>query len=569
MFVNEIMQRCARCMHLLGGTAVCPACGAPAQFAQPAPFLPLRTHLAQGRFGVGCSVEQNGDGITYLAFDQQTRKPVYLREFFPASIAVREQGQLTQLVMQGCEIVWQDCAQNFIELWRKLCHLRGLSALIAVTDVFEENNTCYAVYEYVEHVSLREFLLRGKQGCISWERARALLMPVLSTLGSLHQQGILHRGISPNTLLFGTDGKVRIGGFSIWQARTAHGDLTADLADGYAALEQYGLEDQQGAWTDIYAFAAVLYRSLIGSAPDNAVSRRHNDRVMVPAQFAERIPAYVINALINAMQVFPEDRTRTVEQLRAELSASPAAIAQAAPAPRTVSQLLPLPATSTETQEKKKKKRRASAGKIALRTAAIIVAAGLALAILVMGVFFPAEFARTLRGLAGTNQETTSLYTEPSSQTETVTVPALTNKDFDEDLEKQLRDLFNLVLVYREDELNPDGRILDQDLRAGLQFPRGTTFTLYISRGKTNEELPDIVGKNLAAVRKELEELGFVIVSTERANDGTHKAGVIVSVVPDVRNEYPRGTELFITVWGRLPGEEPATAAETTTALPG
>ncbi|MDR2686661.1 MAG: protein kinase, partial [Oscillospiraceae bacterium] len=294
---NDIQQRCPGCMRPLEAAAQCPACGTPAVFEQGAPFLPLRAQLMLGRIGVGRAMEQNGDGITYLAFDAQTGQPVVLREFFPAAIAMRAPGQLAQLVMQGCEAVWQDCAQNFLELWRKLQRLRGLTSLISVTEVFEENGTVYAVYEYIESMTYRDFLLRGKLGYISWDRARALLMPVLSTLGHLHQQGIVHRGISPNTLLFCADGKVRIAGFSIWQARTARGDLTAELAEGYAALEQYGVENQHGPWTDIYAFAAVLLRSLIGSDPDGAVARRHNDRLMIPAQFSERIPPYVVNAL--------------------------------------------------------------------------------------------------------------------------------------------------------------------------------------------------------------------------------------------------------------------------------
>ena len=70
-------------------------------------------------------------------------------------------------------------------------------------------------------------------------------MPVLSTLGTLHSAGIIHRGISPTTLIVGKNGKMRITGFSIWQARTARGDLTAQLFPGYAAIEQYGFEGQQ------------------------------------------------------------------------------------------------------------------------------------------------------------------------------------------------------------------------------------------------------------------------------------------------------------------------------------
>ena len=95
-------------------------------------------------------------------------------------------------------------------------------------------------------------------------------------------------------------------------------------------MEQYAAPDaKQGPWTDIYSFAAVLYRALIGSTPIDAPSRVENDTLMIPAKFAEQLPAYVINSLINALQISPEDRTRTVEELRAELSASPPPLRQA------------------------------------------------------------------------------------------------------------------------------------------------------------------------------------------------------------------------------------------------
>jgi serine/threonine-protein kinase len=548
---NEIMLRCPGCLRPLEGSAVCPSCGTPVQFIQPAPFLPLRALLAQGRFGIGCAAEQNGDGITYFAFDEQTHKPVHVREFFPAAIAVREQGQLVQSVMQGCEAVWQDCAQNFMELWRKLQRMRGLSALLSVTDVFEENGTIYAVYEYMESMTFRDFLLRGKLGYISWERARSLLMPVLSTLGNLHQQGIIHRGISPNTLFFGADGKVRIGGFSIWQARTAHGDLNADLAMGFAALEQYGLEGKQGAWTDIYAFAAVLYRSLIGSDPDDAVTRRHNDRVMVPAQFAERIPAYVINALINAMQVFPEERTRTVEQFRAELSASPAAVARSAMLPQPQPKRPPVAPAPPQ-----KRKKPLSPGLVFLRTAGFIIGGGVALVLLVTGIFFRSQLRDTFAAL-GRQNVTTPIVSEIVK----VSVPLVVGSDFSEELKTELERNFVLIVTTRSDETAPEGRVLRQNLQEGAEVPQYSELVLELSGGKPNIELPkDLTGQEIEAVRAQLEELGFVVVLNVIKNDGAHAANTVAKVVQPKPGEYPRGTKVFLNVWGE--GETTATAEE-------
>jgi len=535
------------------GAAPCPVCGTPAQFAQPAPYLPLRTHLQQGRLGLGCVVEHGGDGITYLAFDEQGRRTVYVREFFPAAIALREQGYLAQTVMPGCEAVWQDCAQNFMELWRKLQRLRGLSALLSVTDVFEENGTIYAVYEYIESMTLRDFLLRGKLGYISWDRARALLMPVLSTLGNLHQQGILHRGVSPGTLYFGADGRVRIGGFQIWQARTAHGDLTAELAEGYAALEQYGLEDQQGAWTDIYAFAAVLYRCLVGSDPDDAVTRRHNDRVMVPAPLAKHIPAYVINALINAMQVFPDDRTRTVEQLRAELSASPTAVAQSAAQPSITSKFkIPPPqdlsAKSEKGTAKRRARRQASGGVVALKTAALCIVIGLAVCVAAGGIWYRDELWGAYQSLVSQSAATTAFVQTTAGQR--FQVPLFEGREYREELKAQYEGRLEFTIVEQSDDFAPAGRILKQSIQAGTNVDYNASITLIVSIGKPGVELPATVGKDIKEVTEALEALGFEVVTTEIRNDGSHKAGTVISMEPKPGESYPKGTRVYIKVWG-------------------
>jgi len=548
--VNDILQRCPGCMRPLEGAAQCPVCGTPAVFEQGAPFLPLRSMLMLGRIGVGRAMEQNGDGITYLAFDAQAGQPVVLREFFPAAIAMRAPGQLNQLVMQGCEAVWQDCAQNFLELWRKLQRLRGLSSLISVTEVFEENGTVYAVYEHIESMTYRDFLLRGKLGYISWDRARALLMPVLSTLGHLHQQGIVHRGISPNSLFFCADGKVRLSGFSIWQARTAHGDLTAELCEGYAALEQYGVENQHGPWTDIYAFAGVLFRSLIGSDPDGAVARRHNDRLMIPAQFAERIPAYVVNALINAMQVFPEDRTRTVEHLRAELSASPSAVVQSAafrhPPPG------PVPAAASAEQDIPEAKRH-SAGAAAAKIAAVTIAVGLVVCAVLAWFVFD-SFRETVTGLFDRTEPTTVV------QVQTIQVPLLEGKIYDEALLLEYEDKLELRRVKQNHPTIEAGRIIEQDTPAGTETALKSVIVLIVSDGPRMVPLPgEIEGRPYDDVRIALEALGFKVIKNPTDADnsgGSQQAGAVKSIDNNLApgESYRKGSQVWLTVWGNVDG---------------
>jgi len=538
LFINDIAQRCPACMRPLDETAACLHCSTPAQTEQPAPLLPLRTLLAQGRFGIGRAVEQNGDGITYLAFDAQYQKTVYVREFFPAAIAVRGE-DLVPLVMQGCETTWQECLQNFTALWRNLLRLRGLSALLAVTDVFEENGTVYAVYDHSECVTFREFLLRSKQGNITWDRARSLLMPVLSTLGSLHQQGILHRGISPTTLFYGTDGKVRIGGFSIWQARTAHGELNANIADGYAALEQYGVDGKQGAWTDIYAFAAVLYRALVGTDPDDAVSRRHNDRLMVPAQIAERIPAYVLNALINAMQVFPEDRTRTVEQFRAELTASPAAVHQSA-TQRIRHSTSNIPQVQAPTPQADDSKF------LALKIAGIILGAGIVVTIIFL-LIYPAT-RESMFGLFEGQTTTAPVVTQPMEYE----VPDFAGMLLEE-VEDEFSTQFQFAVRYAYHDTMQEGYVTDQSIAPGEQVPPGTAITLFVSSGPGTEIMPNVVGRNVTQVRQELQALGFVVdIGTPVANSDPDRVNTVEHVSLTEGQRHLRGSRVLLRVWGEV-----------------
>ena len=544
---------CMGCMKEIGEVQQCPHCGFHADTMQMAPYLAVRTVVAN-RYLIGKLLEYNGDGATYIAWDINEKKPVTIREFMPDTLATRRVGAKEVSVLSGCELSYRECMADFVELWRKLTRMSGLSALVNVFDVFEENSTAYAICEYVKSITLRDYLLRLKTGYIPWERARALFMPVLSTLGMLHTAGIIHRGISPLTLHIGQDGKMRIGGFSIWQARTAKSDLSAQLFPGYAAIEQYGYEGKQGPGTDIYAFAATLYRALIGSDPIEATERLTNDRLMVPGRFAEQLPAYVINGLINALQIMPEERTRSVEQLRADLSASPVAAAAsgtefdapAAPATNTQPATKPAAPKSDKTVSK-------PAGKsniildnkvLVLRTALISGIAGLVIFLIVL-----LAAGDKIGFSVGEPKE------EVTTRQEMVTVPNFVNRNYAEVSSNAYwtnNFTFESVEVY-SDKVSK-GYIIEQSVKAETQVNAGTKIVLTVSKGVEQFELPPVIGMDFEDARKLLAERKFTVTKEEAENDGSHIEGTVQAVVNFVVGEsYPKGTNVTVIVWGAAP----------------
>lgn len=531
---------CMSCMREIGDENQCPYCGFHADSPQLAPYLPLRTVVAE-RYLAGKLLDYNGDGATYMGWDLEMNAPVTIREFLPDSIAERRE-DLTLVPMAGCEITYRDCYQSFLELWRKLARMRGLSALILVFDIVEDHGTAYAISEYMEGVSLREYFLRSPSGYLSWEQARILFMPVLSTLGTLHSAGIIHRGISPTTLIVGKNGKMRITGFSIWQARTARGDLTAQLFPGYAAIEQYGFEGQQGPWTDIYAFSAVLYRTLIGSTPLEATSRVTNDRLMVPGKFAEQLPAYVINALMNGLQILPEDRTRTVDQLRAELSAAPgtstAAIAYAGKEDAPYQE--PVPSG---------RKKSASGSKTALIAGLASIAACLVIFAVLSLTVWREDIGMFFTGGASTQAS--------SNAPELVKVPDFRGLNYNNiKSNTDYTNAFFFETEYQDSDTQGKDVVLSQNIAYGTEVPKGSTIKLVLSSGNEEITLPDFKGQNYATVKLKLEEMGFQCRAIVEKNDDSERAGKVAEMLTTPEKGYKKGTVIYVKVWGEVETKE-------------
>ena len=324
----EKEKLCLRCMRRIGDNNVCPYCRNENSEPQTNPYLPLKTVIG-GKYLIGKMVGNNSEGTTYYGFDLEKKTPVTIRELYPEGMLTRGDGNYC-LVNVGKASEFIDIKEDFLKLWRAVASLKGYTALTNVYAIVEDLGTVYVISEYLgEGQSLREYLLETEQGYISWDDARVLFMPVVSALNELHEAGVIHGGISPTTLVIDTKGKLRITGYCIEAVRREKSGMTSELFDGYAAVEQYGFSSGLTESTDVYAFAAVLYRTLIGSVPMSASSRLTNDKLMIPGKFAEMLPAYVINALVNALQILPEERTLNVEQLRDELSASPAAAGSA------------------------------------------------------------------------------------------------------------------------------------------------------------------------------------------------------------------------------------------------
>ena len=313
----EYKNLCMGCMIDKGENEVCPKCGFGENDLQPLSNLPLR-YLLDGRYLIGRSLESNSESVTYLAWDTEENIAVRVHEYFPEAFCDRAADGIQVTPFAGKEFEYNKYIEQFLDIARTLAKNSDLPSLFPVTDIFEANETAYYVTDHVKTITMREFLIRNG-GTLTWDQIRPLLMPVLTTLSALHEDDLIHRGISPETLIVGVDGKIRISGFCVADVRTARTEINAQLFPGFAAIEQYGFENSQGPWTDVYGLCATLYRVLVGSPPADATERVTNDRMVIPSEIAREIPRNVLTALADGLAILADDRTRNVAELKNEL----------------------------------------------------------------------------------------------------------------------------------------------------------------------------------------------------------------------------------------------------------
>lgn len=543
----NIDNLCMSCMNELYGEKQCPKCGFYIDSPQISPYLPLKTPVGD-KYIIGKVLSSNSEGATYMAYDTVRSTPVVIREFLPEKLIDRSFGTTELTVKEQWRDSYYTYYNKFLSLWRQLARVRGLSALIPVVDIIEENNTAYVITEYVESISLREFLLRSQTGYLNWEKAKVLFMPVLSTLSTLHQMGITHNGINPDNLLIGRDGKLRLSGFSISEARIEGSELSPEFFEGYTPIEQYGYSYENGCWSDVYAFCAVIYRALVGSVPQDAVSRSMNDQLIIPARYAEIIPVYVINALMNGLQVDPQERTRDIEALRDELSATPGNVVASFSGVNVPEKKTPQPETVVIEEDDN------STAKTVLIAFLVCLGVGL----LIFGGWF--LYDRVIKDYTDASVEST---TEPLESYE---VPNFVNTSYEMIAQNPVQnERFTIKSVMEYNAEVEKGYIISQSIEAGQVVEEGTEITFVVSKGPEYVIIPTVTNLYVDFAKEQLEEAGFTveILPNKIANNGDFDEGTVARVTPEEGASRVKGTTVYLQVYDAPTTTEPS--SETTT----
>lgn len=543
----NIDNLCMGCMNELYGEEKCPNCGFYANTPQISPYLPLKSQIGD-RYIIGKMMNANSEGATYMGYDSVRKSPVTVREFLPEQFAGRNEDSKMLFIKDGYEELFEKYLGKFLDMWRRLARLRGLSALVPVVDIIESNNTAYVISEHIESITLREFLLKSQTGYLNWSKAKVLFMPVLSALSSIHDIGIIHGGINPDSLLIGRDGKLHLTGFSVNEAHLEGSDLIPEFFDGYTPIEQYGYNYNFGIWSDIYSFSAVIYRSLVGTVPQDAVSRSVNDQLIIPARYAEIIPIYVINALMNGLQIDPNERTLDAETLREELSATPGNVVSSFSGASVPPKSNPNPVSETKQPEPQE----SSTAKTVLITFLAILITGL----LAFGGYLVYDHFMASKDDAtpGDSVEEVKTFVVEDFRYGT----ASQNLTYNQILNSQQK-RFKITIKEEYSKDVPKDYIIEQSVAPNEVVPYGTDLVLTVSLGKEYVRIPNVMNFHVDNAVSSLEEAGFEVSVIEDENDGTHEADSVCQITPEAGESAEKGSTVCIHIYGKPP--EPDTSS--------
>ena len=268
-------------------------------------------------------VGDGGFSIVYLAWDHSLERQVALKEYMPSSLASRSHGTGVLPRSERHRDTFDVGLKSFINEGKLLAQFDHPS-LVKVYRFWEAHGTAYMVMPYYEGLTLKDTVrAMSRPPDEAW--LRGLLDPLMAALSVIHQAQCFHRDIAPdNVLLLAGSGKPLLLDFGA--ARRVIGDktqaLTVILKPGYAPVEQYAEDStmRQGAWTDVYALAAVIYWAITGKTPPASMGRILKDSYVPLVQsMAGRYSARFLTAIDRALIVLPEKRTPSIERLREEL----------------------------------------------------------------------------------------------------------------------------------------------------------------------------------------------------------------------------------------------------------
>ena len=395
--------------------------------------------------------------------------------------------------------------------------------IVKIYDVNIEGELKYFVMEYLEGITLKEYL--KKKGKLGPDEVISCAEQILRALEHAHSKGVIHRDIKPQNIMLLKNGQIKVTDFGIAKLPSAETVTMEDKAIGtvYYISPEQASGKKVDSRTDIYSLGALLYEMSTGILPfdgDNSVSialKHIKEDPAPPRELDKRIPEGLEQLIIKAMKRPLEERFQTASEmlsLTMKLKKNPASnlrlkkkVGHTATKERGGTAMFPI---------------------ILGATCAFLIAMIVA-AVHLVNVFFIA----------------------PTKQNDEFKVSNYVSLFYSETLENELEELFTKVnLEYAYSDKYESGFILEQSVAPNLvRKIKGSDITLTVSIGREQMQMPDLRYYSLNEAISAINNLNFELKITQvKRHDDAVEAGYLISTDPAANSIVNKGDTITLVV---------------------
>ena len=374
--------------------------------------------------------------------------------------------------------------------------------IVSIFDVGEIDGLNYIVMEYIDGITLKEYISQNKP--IHWKVARNIAIQIGMALEHAHANGIIHRDIKPHNILITKDNVIKVADFGIASAVSSETVVAGGSNAAMGSVHYISPEQARGGYvtetTDIYSLGVIMYEMVTGQLPfdgDNAISiammKLEKDPVNCKVINLD-IPQDMAAIIMRAISRDPAARYQTVQEMLIalrKLGTSQGSKGQ----------------TAIRTEEERQeiiKKRKEKSEKTANNRMIINVIIGTLAAIILIGVGFFVY-------LNGWNVKE-------------VKVPDLYNKTLEEALvlaEEEGLKIDEAHIKYELSEDVEEGKIMEQKPGANTFVKKRKKISLVISQGATegNIVMTNVIGEQIDDAEKLLKNMGLKVKTIDREDE--------------------------------------------------
>lgn len=456
--------------------------------------------------------------------------------------------------------------------------------IVSIYDVENEGEFYYLILEYVEGMTLKDYMIKNPR--IPIETIVHIAKQVAAGLSHAHQNGIIHRDIKPQNILMNENLTCKITDFGIARA---YGDTTLTQTNQMLGTVYYlSPEQARGnvatAQSDIYSLGILIFEMITGQIPFKgesavAIALKHLQEELPDIdKYRDNVPQSVKNIVLHATMKNPNERYISSKELFEDLSTvlNPERLHENKYTGFKIPTDLAQNNNYNQTQyidrnpidnphgysdynnyneeddyydyeENQRQNNNNNRGyqnkqyknsynsvskkndKEQTSKAKHIFLAILAIVAIIVGAFF------TYNYLIGANS---------------VSAPDVRNKTLEEakvTIVKAGLEVGDITEVASDDV--KEKTVIDSDPKAGKKVRKGSKVDLRVSSGKKTVDMPNFVGMNEDNVKRNASKLGFKNITVEKVESDRFDTGKVVSQnIPAGTEIVPKEKELIIQV---------------------